>query len=118
MAQKLAGQPYTVVGDGNQTRCLCYVDDLIEGMILLMDSKYKKPVNIGNPNEFSIKELANLVRALINPNLEFQYKELPKDDPRQRRPSIQLAKELLKWEPKIELKHGLVRTIDWFKDNI
>ena len=87
-------------------------------MILLMQSEYREPVNIGNPNEFSIKELANLVRALINPNIEFEYKELPKDDPKQRKPSIQLAKELLNWEPKIELKDGLIKTIHWFKNNL
>ena len=118
IVQALRGEKITLYGNGSQTRSFCYVDDLIKGMILLMDSEYQKPVNIGNPNEFSIKELANLVRALINPNLEFQYKELPIDDPRQRNPSIQLAKDLLNWEPKIELKDGLERTIDWFKENL
>ena len=118
IVQALKNEKITLYGDGNQTRSFCYVDDLINGMILLMQSEYQKPVNIGNPNEFSIKELANLVRALLNPNLEFRYKELPKDDPKQRKPSIQLAKELLNWEPKIELKDGLVKTIDWFKNNL
>ena len=75
-------------------------------MILLMESNYQKPMNIGNPKEFSIKELAYLVRDLINPNLEFEYKDLPSDDPKQRKPSIVLAKEVLEWEPKIELKEG------------
>ena len=118
IVQALRGEKITLYGNGSQTRSFCYVDDLIRGMILLMDSEYQKPINIGNPNEFSIKELANLVRNLINPNLEFQYEELPKDDPKQRKPSIQLAKDLLNWEPEIELKDGLVRTIDWFKDNL
>ena len=83
-----------------------------------MNSNYHHPMNIGNPNEFSIKELANLIRTLINPNLEFEYKKLPNDDPKQRQPSIQLAKELLNWEPEIELKDGLLKTIDWFKKNL
>jgi UDP-glucuronate decarboxylase len=116
--QALKDQKITLYGDGSQTRSFCYVDDLIEGMILLMDSNYKDPMNIGNPNEFSIKELANLIRSLINPHLEFEYKELPKDDPKQRKPSINLAKEVLNWEPKTELKDGLLKTIDWFKKNI
>ena len=83
-----------------------------------MDSNYKYPMNIGNPNEFSIKELANLIRNLVNPNLEFEYKQLPEDDPKQRKPSIKLAKEVLNWEPKIELEEGLLKTIDWFRRNI
>ena len=118
IVQALRNEKITLYGDGNQTRSFCYVDDLIDGMILLMKSEYREPVNIGNPNEFSIKELANLVRSLINPNIEFEYKELPKDDPKQRKPSIQLAKELLNWEPKIELKDGLIKTIHWFKNNL
>ena len=116
--QALKDEKITIYGDGSQTRSFCYVDDLIRGMILLMDNDYAYPINIGNPNEFTIKELGNLVRALINPNLEFQYKELPQDDPKQRQPSIQLAKELLNWEPKIELEEGLLKTIAWFKNNL
>ena len=116
--QALKDEKITIYGDGSQTRSFCYVDDLIKGMTLLMDSDYSYPVNIGNPNEFSIKELANLVKKLINPNVEFQYKLLPQDDPKQRKPSIQLAKELLNWEPKIELEEGLIRTTEWFKNNL
>ena len=118
IVQALKQEKITIYGDGYQTRSFCYVDDLIDGMILLMDSDYQNPVNIGNPNEFSIKELASIIRELINPNLTFDYKELPKDDPRQRKPSIDLAKNLLNWEPKIELKEGLLKTIDWFKTNL
>ena len=118
IVQALKDQKITLYGDGTQTRSFCYVDDLINGMILLMNSNYHHPMNIGNPNEFSIKELANLIRTLINPNLEFEYKKLPNDDPKQRQPSIQLAKELLNWEPEIELKDGLLKTIDWFKNNL
>ena len=116
--QALNDQKITLYGDGSQTRSFCYVDDLIEGMILLMESNYQYPMNIGNPKEFSIKELANLIRTLVNPKLDFEYKELPQDDPKQRKPSIQLAKDLLKWEPKTELKDGLIQTIDWFKNNL
>jgi len=118
IVQALNNKKITLYGEGKQTRSFCYVDDLIEGMILLMESNYQKPMNIGNPKEFSIKELASLVRDLINPSLEFEFKDLPQDDPKQRKPSIKLAKEILNWEPKIELKEGLIKTIDWFKKNI
>jgi len=116
--QALKNEKITLYGEGEQTRSFCYVDDLIEGMILLMESNFQKPMNIGNPKEFSIKELAYLVRDLINPNLEFEYKDLPQDDPKQRKPSIVLAKEVLNWEPKIELREGLIKTIKWFKSNL
>ena len=102
IVQALKGEKITVYGDGTQTRSFCYVDDLINGMELLMASDYKKPINIGNPNEFTIKELAFLVRDLINPNLDLEFKALPQDDPKQRRPNIQLAREELNWEPKTE----------------
>jgi UDP-glucuronate decarboxylase len=118
IVQALKGKKITVYGDGTQTRSFCYVDDLINGMELLMASDYKKPINIGNPNEFTIKELAFLVRDLINPNLELEFKALPQDDPKQRRPNIQLAKDELNWKPKTELKEGLIKTIDWFKNNL
>ena len=116
--QALKNEKITIYGDGSQTRSFCYVDDLIDGMILLMDSKYHYPVNIGNPNEFSIKELAYLVKDLIGSDLEFRLKELPFDDPRKRKPNIELAKKILNWEPKIELKEGLLKTISWFKKNL
>jgi len=118
IVQALKNEKITLYGDGNQTRSFCYVDDLINGMILLMESNYQNPINIGNPNEFSIKQLADLVRTIINPNLKFDYEELPSDDPKQRKPCIKLAKDLLNWEPKIELKDGLIKTIDWFKNNL
>ena len=116
--QALQNEKITLYGDGKQTRSFCYVDDLINGMTLLMESDFQSPINIGNPNEFSIKELADMVKELINPNLEFEFKEMPKDDPKQRRPSIELAKKILNWEPKIELKEGLIKTIEWFKCNL
>ncbi len=116
--QALLNEKITLYGEGEQTRSFCYVDDLINGMILLMESDFQSPINIGNPNEFSIKELAVMVKELINPNLEFEFKEMPKDDPKQRKPSIELAKKILNWEPKIELKEGLIKTINWFKGNL
>ena len=116
--QALNNQSITLYGDGSQTRSFCYVDDLIRGMIALMESDYKLPINIGNPNEFSIIELATIVKNLINPNLEFIYKKLPNDDPRQRKPSIEKAIQILNWEPHIQLQEGLIKTIDWFKSNI
>ena len=118
IVQALKNEKITLYGDGSQTRSFCYVDDLINGMVLLMESNYKDPINIGNPNEFSIKELADLIKNLINPSLKFEYKELPSDDPKQRQPSIELAKNVLNWEPKTELKDGLLKTIDWFKKNL
>ena len=118
IAQALKNKKITLYGNGDQTRSFCFVDDLIEGMELLMQSDYKYPMNIGNSKEYSIKELAYIIKDLINPNLQFEYKQLPLDDPKQRRPSIELAKKILKWEPKIELKEGLMETIKWFKRNL
>ena len=115
IVQALKNKKLTIYGDGSQTRSFCYVDDLIRGMILLMESNYHNPINIGNPREYSIKEIACLIRAIINPNLDFEYKNLPQDDPKQRNPNIDLAKKTLGWEPRIELNKGLTKTIDWFK---
>ena len=118
IVQALRNERITIYGDGSQTRSFCYVDDLINGMILLMDSKFQKPINLGNQKEFSILEIANIIKDLINPELEFYYKKLPQDDPKQRRPSIKLAKEILNWEPKVELRDGLIKSIKWFKSNL
>ena len=116
--QALKNKTITIYGDGNQTRSFCYVDDLIKGMDLLMESGYKNPINIGNPNEFSIKELAKIIKELINPNIDISYHRLPEDDPKKRKPSIDLAKKILNWEPKTELKEGLIKTIEWCKNNV
>ena len=115
--QALKNERITIYGDGNQTRSFCYVDDLIEGMINLMESDYQNPMNIGSPEEYTIKKIAFLIKELINPNLKFDYRKLPIDDPKRRSPSIKLAKEFLNWEPKIGLKDGLIKTINWFKKN-
>ena len=118
IVQALQGQPLTIYGDGTQTRSFCYVDDLIEGMIKLMNSSCTGPINIGNPAEFTIRDLAELVRKKINPNLQLIQKPLPEDDPMQRKPVIELAKAELEWEPRIDLQNGLENTIRWFKESI
>ena len=115
IVQALKGNSLTIYGDGKQTRSFCYVDDLIEGFIRLMNSQYTSPVNLGNPAEFKIIELAEKVRDLIDPNLQFINKPLPGDDPLQRKPVIDLAKAELSWEPKVALSEGLIKTINYFK---
>ncbi len=115
ICQALNGNDLTIYGDGSQTRSFCYVDDLISGMILLMNSKKNGPINIGNPNEFTIKELAMLIINKINPNLKLIFKPLPEDDPMQRKPVIQKAREDLQWEPKVEINEGLDKTINYFR---
>ncbi|WP_298982903.1 UDP-glucuronic acid decarboxylase family protein [uncultured Roseibium sp.] len=116
IVQALRNEPITIYGDGSQTRSFCYVDDLIDGMIRLMnsDDDMTGPVNIGNPNEFTIKELAEQVIALTGSRSELVYRELPQDDPTQRQPDISLARKGLGWEPTIELEEGLTKTIDYF----
>ena len=115
IVQALKGNSLTIYGDGTQTRSFCYVDDLIEGFIRLMNSQYTSPVNLGNPAEFKIIELAEKVRDLIDPSLQFINKPLPGDDPLQRKPVIDLAKAELSWEPKVALSEGLIKTINYFK---
>ena len=115
--QALRGQDITIYGDGSQTRSFCYVDDLIEGMVRLMNSRdgFTGPVNVGNPGEFTIKELAEIVIRLTGSNSELIYQELPEDDPKQRKPNIELAKKELGWGPSVILEEGLRKTIDYFK---
>lgn len=117
IVQALKGEPITIYGDGSQTRSFCYVDDLIEGMVRLMNSPADLigPVNIGNPGEFTMLELAQLVLKLTGSKSEIVFHPLPQDDPRQRRPDISLAKEKLDWQPGIALREGLTRTIDYFR---
>lgn len=117
IVQALKGQDITIYGDGSQTRSFCYVDDLIDGMIRLMNSRddVTGPINIGNPNEFTILELATTVKDMLNSNSNIILRELPSDDPKQRQPSISLARSALGWEPKIELQEGLEKTIKYFQ---
>jgi dTDP-glucose 4,6-dehydratase len=113
--QALAGDPLTVYGDGSQTRSLCYVDDLVEGILALLHTDYSDPVNIGNPAEVTILQLANLIRELCASNSEIAYKPLPEDDPKQRRPDITRARTLLHWSPRTDLGVGLEQTIASFR---
>ena len=116
VGQALRGEDLTVFGDGSQTRSFCYVDDLIEGIYRLLLSDYAMPVNIGNPNEISLKDFAEEVLKLSGSNVKIVYKPLPQDDPKQRKPDITKAKEILKWEPKIDRTEGLKITYDYFKN--
>ena len=118
IVQALQGKSLTLYGDGNQTRSFCYVDDLIEGMVRLMNGNTTGPINIGNPNAYTIRQLAELVRDRINPKLEMISKPLPQDDPLQRQPMIDLAKQELGWEPKVSLEEGLRPTIEWFRETL
>ncbi len=120
IVQALKNEDITIYGDGSQTRSFCYVDDLIEGMVRLMNSRdgFTGPVNIGNPGEFTIKELAEIVIELTGSSSKLIYKELPQDDPTQRRPDITLAKKELDWEPTIQLREGLMSTIEYFRQVI
>ncbi|MBO6918901.1 MAG: SDR family oxidoreductase [Rhizobiaceae bacterium] len=116
IVQALTGQPITIYGDGSQTRSFCYVDDLVDGFIKLMqsDNGVTGPVNLGNPNEFTIKELAEKVIEMTGSGSEIIYKDLPSDDPKKRQPDISKAQRLLDWQPEIQLEHGLQKTIDYF----
>tara|TARA_B100000965_G_C19082178_1_gene536813 strand:- start:182 stop:580 length:399 start_codon:yes stop_codon:yes gene_type:complete len=114
ISQALQGKPITVYGEGQQTRSFCFVDDLIKGMISLMNCSYTGPVNIGNPEEHTIINIAEIIRSKINPKLEITYQPLPSDDPNQRKPNISLAKDYLNWEPKIDFNDGIDKTIDYF----
>ena len=118
--QALKNKDITIFGEGTQTRSFCFVDDLIDGLIRMMNApaKFIGPVNIGNPNEFSIRELASQVILLTGSTSKIVYLPLPEDDPLQRRPNIDLAKEQLGWEPKIQLNEGLERTIEYFREKI
>ncbi len=115
-SQAIRGEGLTVFGDGSQTRSFCYVDDLVEGIWRLLHSDYHMPVNIGNPAEITIKEFGEEVLELVgNPKAKLIYKDLPKDDPKKRRPNITKAKEILGWEPQVTRAEGLKRTYEYFK---
>src|SRR4051812_40407052 len=115
LVQALLGEPLTIYGDGTQTRSFCYVDDEVRGFLALLDSDYVGPVNIGNPNEFTMLELAKLVVEVTGSSSEIVYRARPEDDPMQRRPDISLARRVLGWEPEVELAEGLARTAEWFR---
>src|SRR5438105_5662672 len=115
IGQALAGRPLTVYGDGSQTRSLCYVDDLVDGLLAVLEKGDDLPVNLGNPSETTVLELARLVIRLTGSQSEVEFRPLPADDPRRRCPDIARARSLLGWEPRIELEEGLVRTIEYFR---
>ena len=116
IVQALRGEPITLYGDGLQTRSFCYVDDLVDGMVRLMKSSadVTGPINVGNPGEFTMRELAELIRSLVGTSVELIHQPLPQDDPRQRQPDITQAQDVLGWTPKVSLREGLERTIPYF----
>jgi UDP-glucuronate decarboxylase len=116
VAQSLRNEPITVYGDGSQTRSFCYVSDLVDGLIRLMNGDYIGPVNLGNPGEYTILELAQMIQSMINPHLEIAHKPLPQDDPRRRQPDITKAKNILGWEPRVPIQAGLELLIEDFRE--
>ena len=115
VVQALRGIPLTVYGDGSQTRSFCYVSDLVEGLMRLMNGDHVGPVNVGNPDEYTILELAQKIQELVNPNVEIKYEQLPQDDPKQRQPDITKARTWLGWQPSVPLQEGLKLTIEDFR---
>jgi len=118
VGQALKGEDFTVFGDGRQTRSFCYVEDLVRGILLLAESDYPDPVNIGNPSEFTMLEFVEAVRRIAGGGGKGVFSPLPKGDPKQRKPDIRRAKEVLGWEPAIPREEGLRRTVEWFKSRI
>ncbi|NEQ68463.1 MAG: SDR family oxidoreductase [Symploca sp. SIO1B1] len=118
VVQALKGEPLTVYGDGSQTRSFCYVSDLVEGLIRLMNGEHTGPINLGNPDEYTILQLAQAVQNMINPDSEVLFKPLPQDDPKRRQPDITKAKTLLNWQPTVPLSEGLKLTIEDFRDRV
>ena len=118
LLQALKNEPITVYGDGSQTRSLCYVDDLIEGVVRLLDVDFSEPVNLGTDEEITMLQLANGIRRLCGGTSEIVYKPLPEDDPKQRRPDLTRARQILGWEPRTSLETGLVKTIASFRKRL
>jgi dTDP-glucose 4,6-dehydratase len=116
--QALAGEPLTVAGDDSQTRSVCYVDDLVEGVLRLASSDHPGPVNIGNPTEMSVLELARLVLDVSGSRSSIEFIPRPQDDPHVRQPDITLAREVLGWEPEVDITDGLARTVEWFREQV
>ena len=120
IVQAVRGEPLTIYGDGSQTRSFCYVDDLVSGLVALMenDSNEPGPVNLGNPGEFTMLELASLVLEMTGSSSTIEHRDLPADDPKQRQPNIEKAKKVLGWEPSVPLRDGLEKTIDYFRSQL
>ncbi len=115
IVQALSGNDITIYGDGNQTRSFCYIDDLVKGILKMMESDYKMPINLGNPSEFKVVELAEKIIELTGSPSKVKFLPLPEDDPKRRKPDISKAKRILGWEPQVSLEEGLTRTIEYFK---
>ena len=113
--QSLNNRNFTVYGDGTQTRSFCYITDTIEGIYRILKSNYSMPINIGNTNEYSVLELIKLIKKITNSNSNFSFRELPQNDPKIRKPDITMAKKILDWTPKVELKKGIIKTINYYK---
>jgi dTDP-glucose 4,6-dehydratase len=118
ISQALINEDVTVFGDGTQTRSFCYISDLVDGIIRLMLSKENDPINIGNPQEMTIEQIARLIIDMTGSQSKIVYKPLPTDDPKVRQPDITRARTLLQWEPKVPLEQGLGRTIDYFRSKV
>ncbi|MGB3641703.1 MAG: UDP-glucuronic acid decarboxylase family protein [Rivularia sp. (in: cyanobacteria)] len=118
IVQALQGVPLTVYGDGSQTRSFCYVDNLVDGLMRLMNGDHIGPINLGNPDEYTILQLAQTVQNMVNPDVKINFEPLPSDDPRRRRPDITKARTLLNWEPTIPLQEGLKQTIEDFRERV
>src|SRR5689334_17318561 len=118
MSQALTGEDVTIFGSGRQTRSFCYVSDLVEGVLRLMESDTNDPVNIGNPHEVTIEEITRTIIKLVGSKSTLVYRPLPVDDPKQRKPDITRARTLLKWEPKVNLEEGLLKTVDYFRQKV
>ena len=118
MSQALRNEEVTVFGDGSQTRSFCYVTDLVDGVLRLMEADTNEQVNIGNPHELTIEEIARTIIRLVGSTSRIVYRPLPVDDPKQRRPDITRARTLLHWEPKVGLEEGLLKTVDYFKRKV
>jgi len=118
MVQALTGKSLTLYGDGTQTRSFCYISDMVEGLLRLLESDYHLPINIGNPQEMTIRELGELIWKILGKKPKYTTKEMPPDDPARRKPDITKAREILCWEPKIELEAGLKETLDYFRERL
>jgi len=118
LAQAIEGRPLTIYGDGSQTRSFCFVEDEVEGLVRLLESDHAGPINIGNPTEFTVLELAHRVLEITESSSEITFEPLPRDDPRQRCPDITLAERVLGWRPRIELSEGLTRTLEWYRRGV
>ena len=117
IVQAIRGIPITVYGDGSQTRSFCYVSDLVRGLISLMNGSYIGPVNLGNPGEYTILQLAQTIQNMVNPNASIVFKDLPSDDPKKRKPDISKAIHYLGWKPTVPLNEGLKNTIEYYRQN-